>query len=191
MATGALAGETAESLTRMVGRPNEFIYALEFGERGDEPCYLKAYWADASDGRNRIRTRTTEFNGCDGVALSRKYIGVQTSLIEGTSETPRGIHSLRIRTNDRNGTNLKVKAAYVEHSTVPYKHFRESDGFARPNARARTDEESRCPVRQGFLTGLEIHHNTVQAPFFASGRRPEREAITGIAVRCATFHALD
>ncbi|HIL58870.1 MAG TPA: hypothetical protein EYG39_13295 [Rhodothermales bacterium] len=190
-ATGALAGEPGESLTRLEGRPNEFLYALEFGERADEPCYVKAFWADASSGRNRLRTRISEFNGCEGVAGSRKYIGAQTSLVEGTSETPRGIYELRIRTNARRGTNLKLKAAFVEHGQLPYRYFTDDDGFARPNARRRTQEESRCTLGQSFVTALEIHHNSVAPGTFSSGNRVYREAITGMAVRCRTFHAVD
>lgn len=173
--TGALAGEAGSDLTVLSGRPNEILYALEFGERSDEPCYVRAFWMNASAGRDNVQTRTTVFDRCNGSAGSLRRIGMANSAVQSTSGRLKGIFALRTRTNGRSGNRVKVKAAYVDLGQVGTTghDWEESDGFARTNARSNTTEESACGPRR-WVTALELHHNTVGS----------RQAITGIAVRC-------
>ena len=87
----------------------------------------------------------------------------------------KGIYAIRTQTNGRSGNRVKVKAAFVDFAKVgtTQHDYSDDEGFSRTNARANTTEESACgPTR--WVTGIELHHNTVGS----------RQAVTGISVRC-------
>lgn len=182
VSTRSLAGGGGSGLTVLSGQANEFLYALQFGERGNEPCFVRAYWARASDGRANVQTRTSTFNQCGGSVSGMETIGEQTSEVSSAGGHLKGVYAVRVTTNNRNGNNLKLKGAAVDFGLVgsPGPDWSESDGFSRPNARPFTTEESACSSRQSVVA-LELHHNTVGS----------RKAVTGIAVRCRRIQAND
>lgn len=172
--TSSVSGSAASSLRVIQGRPNEVLYGIEFGERSDEPCYVRTFWWRAQNGRDAVQTRTQTWDACNGSAGSLRYVGVAQSQIEGTSDALRGVESIRVCTNGRSGNNLKVKGAALRATTAPNGQQQHNTSFDRSNCRDWAPSSRGTCASGRHATGLEVHHNTVGG----------RASITGIALRC-------
>jgi len=182
--TRHISGGAGEELQVINGRPNEVLYGAEFGERNDEPCYLRTHWWDASDGRADVTTSVQTLDLCRGNVNSKEYVGPSHSQIQGTAGPLRGITNMRVCTNGRKDSNLKLKGVEIRGSQ-PNETQNPSDQedyeFARTNCSDWAPPGSGSCLADQHAVGLEVHYNTIG----------DRGSISGITLRCKAIDVVE
>lgn len=157
------------SIETLRGPANTVLTRMEFFERNDRPCQVRATFAgwefDAQNRAHQVSETVRTFDGCNGNAGSRQTIQI---------DAPDGVWALRAclrRQNDRL-KGLQVKAARIRRNGVQFRGV--SNGVT-------SWERSNCNQWSGFVecTGGRV----------ARGLRIARETnpvvITGLALECA------
>ena len=150
------------------GPPNSVLTRIEFFERADRPCQVRATFvtwrADAQGDPTGVSSTFDSFDGCDGTSSSRKVIDL------GPGEGIWGLRVCQRRQNDRL-KGLEAKRAVL----------RPENGYSAGVDRGRTSfERSNCNAwepdfvecAQGVARGLRIAH------------RSNPVEITGLALEC-------
>jgi len=184
----AVSGRTAASVDNINDSGRFPIYAIEMGERGDVPCYVKIYYWTGED-RER---RSVASGGCTGNPTSRSLqrIGYRDSQV-----TPNGslkaVRGLQVCSNGRSGDRYRVKGLRLlaarltevdtgDSGTVAVRANSSADAsFERPNCQ-EWEQVRTCPAGQ-MMTDIDVHYRM-------DGSRRE---ITGLAPRCATMTFTD
>lgn len=160
------------------------IYAIEFGERDDKPCYIKTFaigpGVTDDDPSNIVRTDELDLCGSRGpTSQSLRRVGPASAPFGNVRPALRG---LGICSNDRSGDNYRIKGVRTRTGQV-----RETgDGsvttgalasFERPNCR-EWEPLRTCPAGE-VVVSLRVHYQLDSAGAVAE--------ITGIAPRCAAI----
>lgn len=149
------------------------LFRIEMGEKSDKPCMIRMFWSWHT-GHND----SDVFESCSGSATSRSKRRV------GASSVPQGspraaIRGLQVCSNNRNGSQYRVKGLRVWMATVT----ETGDGvvtnggreeFERANCR-RWETRRMCPAGE-VVVSLDVHYQQ-------NANGPEE--ITGLAPRCA------
>ncbi|HEX6186231.1 MAG TPA: serine hydrolase domain-containing protein, partial [Pyrinomonadaceae bacterium] len=145
---------------------NAFLHGLEFDEKGDKPCFVRAHWwrytADSLS-----EDFTTIFDICKGDAKGDKR------LVFSYSDTSRqAVDSVRVCSNNDKDHRLKgveLTSGYVDRkASGVVENGGKKLSFERPNCASWKATQS-CPSGTA-VTGLVIEH---------SG-----EEITGLSLKC-------
>ncbi|WP_350333556.1 hypothetical protein [Coralliovum pocilloporae] len=163
-----VSGFTGQRVERLLRPENAILYRLDFGERGNTPCYVRAWWWLMDDDRARARLTRT-LNLCGGNARSIKTVEVDRQ----TLGYP-GIASLAVCNNRR--SNRRLKGVNIVNGGQFLARLDDSvvtsgspERFRRTNC-ARWSQAVACS-RGEIAVGLDVHRNN--------------DTITGLALRCA------
>lgn len=153
---------------RVVKEPgsNAFLQGLEFDEKSDKPCFIRArWWRYTADSLRQ--DFTTIFDVCGSDAKSD-----QSLVFSYTDSMRQAVNSVRVCSNNSDNHRLKgveLGSAYVDrNSSGKAEDSGKMLRFERPNC-AKWDETESCPAGM-VATGLIIDHTA--------------DEITGLGLKC-------
>ncbi|HEX6187008.1 MAG TPA: serine hydrolase domain-containing protein [Pyrinomonadaceae bacterium] len=153
---------------------NAFLQGLEFDEKGDKPCFIRAHWwrytAESIADANLPEDFTTFFNICNSSAN-----GDQKIVFSSTEEQRQAVDSIRVCSNNNNNHRVKgveLTSAFVDRNGSGKVENNSGNKlqFDRTNCAPPWKATQTCPTGMA-ATGLVIEH---------SG-----EEITGLGLKCA------
>lgn len=169
----AVSGFSGTSTTTVRPGSDAVLFKMEFGERGDSPCYMKSYWRELDD-HTGTSTVTHTFDRCPRSARSIKTVEVPLP-----STGYAGVTALRVCNNSRSNNRLKgvtfeSTGAFLAGLDDSVTVTTGGDRFRRTNCSRQSTTVSRCGAGE-MVTGLDL--------------RRKGNDIVGIALRCAAPQA--
>ena len=164
--TGISGFSADDEATREPGS-NALLYGLEFDEKKDKPCYIKAYWWRHSN-ENIRQDFTTIFDVCNTTPKGDKKLVFNT-----TPSRRLAIDSIRVCSNSKDNHRMKgikiTAAAIDENESGIAADTNLALEFERPNCASWKRTQS-CDPGQAAV-GLLIEYN--------------QDEITGLGLKCA------
>ena len=172
--TTAISGTSGSRVTTLNGPRNYVLQAIEFSERGDNPCYIKAFFVTARHGYGTEQYTTEESDSCSASNNDKKVVST------GNSNAPlEAIHAIQV---GHNKAGDKVKAVRINGSSIDQDGSGDvrqdagmTDSFERPNFKEPWKNRVSCPVGQ-VAVGLVLHHTGFN----------DDSRLEGIALKCAS-----
>lgn len=153
---------------------NFFLYGMEWSERNDEPCYLKAYFF-GHDGK-KWTSKTKELSLC-----KRSSSMKSVSLVAPTSgETARAVRQIEVCTSKKKASRderlkgIRIKAREIDLSNMALRDDNANEEDKRNHCK-RWHDEAACKNGQ-LATELIVVEGT---------RGKGDESIVGLGLRCA------
>ena len=162
--------------------PHAFLVGLTFGERSDNPCYIKAQFYATPNGPDSAVFDDVEIIGplagvnCDTDSPTPRSL----ERIRGAFPPGPGVaavHGIQVCTNDRNENHVKLKGARILVSAINRNGNGQivrdpglAEDFERRNCSAWQEPLRRCPTGT-VAVGLQV---------FTRGT----ETMTGLALQC-------